>query len=642
MLLSIASEVRRRVFRVGRLLPTLLFVVLAASGQARTAAARATAASEVHSARGATNGPIDTGARDRAIPTEVVLTETSQENSDLGFVDDSAPHPTTPYELARQMAIDGEWEGAEALLKPALTDDPTNGDLHRLSAEVFYYYYKDLGRLDALDAVATHALRAFELALNEHSVDFRAADLLADSAAALKTSDVLDRVFAKAATYDNSGRIELAHARALTTLGSPRADAAWRRAASLASVGNTEAAEQYAERLLDTGRAGDVIDLLARFEQSVTNPYVHFLRGVALERNGFTAQAATEYAHYARFSAEYPAPSRFRIPGSAAQANAGIHFRDEQTPRALDLSVSTEQLRPVINATLTASQAQQGLSYLIYGEAVGESTGGKRAEGWVVRNRVLRGSVNNDAGNACPYVTNSGSGLPDQYKTVMCQGSGAQFNGMCIAWCSNPSTTTCKSNADTNAAATGVYNGTAPDPVGGHCPRGFSTYGMFCDAATSCKGDTTSFRLAGGLFNYAKASGAACPTLCPGAGVGKICGNGGSENCFYPNVRYAPRGVVTYSATFTATGQKGYSAVFSASAGTQKAHMEGPANSANPDFDLYLEKSCGSNCWATVASSARLASVEDLSYSASAAGTYRWRLVSFNGTGSLKLYTVRP
>ena len=31
MLLSIASEVRRRVFRVGRLLPTLLFV-LAASG----------------------------------------------------------------------------------------------------------------------------------------------------------------------------------------------------------------------------------------------------------------------------------------------------------------------------------------------------------------------------------------------------------------------------------------------------------------------------------------------------------------------------------------------------------------------------------------------------------------------------------
>jgi hypothetical protein len=59
--------------------------------------------------------------------------------------------------------------------------------------------------VEALDEVAAHALRAFELAVNEHSLDFLAADLVPDAAAAVKDPEVLDRLFAKAAGYDNSG-----------------------------------------------------------------------------------------------------------------------------------------------------------------------------------------------------------------------------------------------------------------------------------------------------------------------------------------------------------------------------------------------------------------------------------------------------
>ncbi|HXI98547.1 MAG TPA: hypothetical protein VNG73_06350 [Gemmatimonadaceae bacterium] len=635
------SEIRERVHSWSRLLPTVLFVVIAAAAQTRTAGAAITPpGSEVRATHAVTSGAVDTRDREKAIPPEIVLTESPQSSSvPVGPLEDVEPRPTTPYELARQMAMNGAWDQAEALLKTSLANDPANGDLHRLSAEVSYYYYKDLGRAEALDDVAAHALRAFELALNAHSLDLRAADLVADTAAAVKDPAVLDRLFAKAALYDNSGHIALAHARALAALGSPRAEAEFRYAASLASDGNTEAVEEYAERLLDAGRASNALDLLARYEQSATNPYVHFLRGVALEHVGATAQAATEYAKYASFSAEYPAPARFRLSGSTAQASAGIRFTDEHPPSGIHLSPSAERFGPPVASALVASQAQQGLSYLIYGEANGEGTGAKRAEGWVVRNRVLRGSVYNDAGTSCPYVTNSGSTLADQYKTVMCQTS--QFAGMCTAWCSTPSTTTCKQSADSTAAAADVYNGNAPDPVGVHCPSGFSTYGAFCDTATRCKGDTSSFRLAGGLSN--RAASGTCPSVtCMGTGIGKTCGNGGYDNCFYQDTRYAYSGLTTYNATFTSSGQTAYSAAFSANAGMQKAHMEGPENSANPDFDMYLEKSCGSGCWTTVAFSNRSATVEDLSYSSSAVGTYRWRLYAFSGTGSLQLYTVRP
>lgn len=639
------ARVGRCVGCAGRLLPILVFVVLTASGETRTAVARASADSKARTRDVTTSVASDTRERATPMTAEIMLTEPPLQSSIGGDqLDDFEARAATPYEAVRQLAMNGEWEQAEALVKTALASDPNNGDLHRVYAEIAYYNYKDLGRLDALDVVAAHALRAFELALQNSSLDFRAADLLADSAAAVKTPEVLDALFAKAAVFDNSGRLEVARAQALAALGSPNAEEEFRRAASLASVGNTHAVELYAEWLLDAGRTIDALNLLERYEQLATNPYRHFLRGVALDRSGNSAQAATEYEMYASFSAVYPAPARFRLAGSAVQASAGIHFRDEQAPRASTFPMSVQQVGRAVTTALTTSQAQQGLSYLIYGEAGGESMGGKRAEGWVVRNRVLRGNVYNDAAKACPVVENGGTTLGDKYKAVMCQGNGSQFNGMCLYWCSNPSTTSCKDpGADSKAAAVDVYNGNAPDPVGAHCPSGFSSYGAFCDTGTRCVGDTSSFRLAGGLFNYAKASGLACPTLCPGVGVGKTCGNGGSDNCFYPNTRYALTGYYgPYTATFTATGQTGYSDAFSARAGTQKAHMEGTENSLNPDFDLYLEKSCGTNCWTTVASSTRLGTVEDLSYDSSTTASYRWRIKSFKGTGSLQLYTVRP
>jgi len=110
---------------------------------------------------------------------------------------------------------------------------------------------------------------------------------------------------------------------------------------------------------------------------------------------------------------------------------------------------SSETLQ--VTTAISDAQAIKGLSYLIWGEARGESRGGMRAEGWVVRSRVLRGSVGSPA---CPYVVNTGSTLADQYKSVMCQSG--QFYGMCLAWCSDPNTTKCTDNSTTFNVANDV------------------------------------------------------------------------------------------------------------------------------------------------------------------------------------------
>ncbi|MBV9069001.1 MAG: hypothetical protein JO093_01220 [Acidobacteria bacterium] len=550
-------------------------------------------------------------------------------------IDDAPTEPATAYEKARQLALRGAWQEAESVTASALIADPENPDLHRLAAEIAHTYYADFNRLDALEGAAMHAYRAFTLALENASIDYRAAELIADSAAALPVPlDAVSNAFTRAEAYDNSGRIAEAYARTLIAVGAPGAETAFRRAAAVATAGNTETAEAYAEWLLDRGRASDAFDVLARFDTPETNTYVAFLRGVALERLGDTGAAANEYARYTDFSTLYPAPARFRIAGSAAQSAAQIRFED-------DRHVASASVTHAGVLSVTTSQAVQGLAYLIQGEAGTELVGSKRAEGWVVRNRALRGSIYGSDGLSCPYVTNGGATIADQYTNVMCQGSGAQFNGMCIAWCSNPNTTTCKlASADSASAASDVYNGKAPDPVGMHCPGGFAVFGAMCDPATRCYGGQDSYRLRGGVFNWATGVGVPCPARCSSTSVGKTCGNGSSDNCFYSNANYARSGVVTYSVTFTASGQVGLSPSFSAGAGTQTAHLEGPEDQTNPDFDLSLQKSASSG-WVDVARSARAGTVEDLKYSSSASGTYRWRIASMRGTGSAQLYTVR-
>ena len=97
---------------------------------------------------------------------------------------------------------------------------------------------------------------------------------------------------------------------------------------------------------------------------------------------------------------------------------------------------------------------------------------------------------------------------------------------------------------------------------------------------------------------------------------------------------------VTYSGSLSGTGANSYqpstSGYSSTVSGTHSANLTGTGS----DFDLYLQKLSGST-WSNVASSLGTTSTESVSYNGTA-GTYRWRVYSYSGSGTFTLVTTRP
>jgi hypothetical protein len=65
--------------------------------------------------------------------------------------------------------------------------------------------------------------------------------------------------------------------------------------------------------------------------------------------------------------------------------------------------------------------------------------------------------------------------------------------------------------------------------------------------------------------------------------------------------------------------------------------LRGPASA---DFDLYLQKWNGFS-WSTVARSESVTSEEQIAYNGTQ-GYYRWRVVSFSGSGPYTFWLQRP
>jgi vibriolysin len=108
-----------------------------------------------------------------------------------------------------------------------------------------------------------------------------------------------------------------------------------------------------------------------------------------------------------------------------------------------------------------------------------------------------------------------------------------------------------------------------------------------------------------------------------GGGGGGTCDSGGNQHT----------GSVS-------AGQSSY-IPYSAGAGSHVANLEGPAGT---DFDLYLQKQ---SCywifctWGDVASSTSASSIESVSYNGTA-GTYRWEVYAYSGSGSYTLCETHP
>ncbi len=85
------------------------------------------------------------------------------------------------------------------------------------------------------------------------------------------------------------------------------------------------------------------------------------------------------------------------------------------------------------------------------------------------------------------------------------------------------------------------------------------------------------------------------------------------------------------------SGQYGNSSQFTANAGTHTVCLDGPNGT---DFDLYLQRLSGST-WTTVASGTSAAADESITYTGSA-GTYRYRVHAYSGSGSFTVTYTRP
>ena len=99
-------------------------------------------------------------------------------------------------------------------------------------------------------------------------------------------------------------------------------------------------------------------------------------------------------------------------------------------------------------------------------------------------------------------------------------------------------------------------------------------------------------------------------------------------------------GTQTFPGSLASTGSVVYGPTGGSYTTTVSGVHRGCFTGTGRDFDLYLQKLSGST-WSTVARSEGSASTEQISYSGTA-GTYRWRIYSYNGAGAFTLNWSRP
>lgn len=145
--------------------------------------------------------------------------------------------------------------------------------------------------------------------------------------------------------------------------------------------------------------------------------------------------------------------------------------------------------------------------------------------------------------------------------------------------------------------------------------------------------------------NPSATPGAVARAIVGGATSGRLSsvGSGSPNLLLYSLVggtAASPPSGETYTGTFSAAGQSSYhpgTADFSYTGGTLRGVLAGPSNA---DFDLYLQRRNSSGSWTTVARSESATSSESITYSAGA-GTYRWWVYSYSGSGSYTLSVQR-
>lgn len=99
-----------------------------------------------------------------------------------------------------------------------------------------------------------------------------------------------------------------------------------------------------------------------------------------------------------------------------------------------------------------------------------------------------------------------------------------------------------------------------------------------------------------------------------------------------------PPACTSISGSLSGTGQQYLTTQYVSSiSGAHTGKLVGPSG---VDFDLYLQKLSGTT-WSNVAAGETATATENVSYSGTA-GTYRWRVYAYSGSGSFTLCTTKP
>lgn len=414
------------------------------------------------------------------------------------FPDSNEPvEPLRLYLNGVEMLRTGETSEAVTLFRSAVADYPDCRHAHAGLGWALWQKYQNSQAGDDLYTAVQEFILADEIGMKHGRVHYTYP--IAIGLGRLKNSATLDSYFEKALKNGNEPYLaSLDYARGLGLLEDPRAETWYKRAMAVEPEGVADAVAYYAEWLLDHGREAGVVDLVS---DDIRIEYVHFLKGVALERLGRPEEAHQEYDRYRRLNADFPAPARYRIAGSEAQA--GLIFEGDVQP------LSSE------------SQARAKLSRVISGEAQGESVGGQRAVGWTVRTRVFRAY----------YVPTSCGGYGDPNGAWGALPSNASLADKYVAICDAPSQfAQLDPTPSTNTRAQEVWYGLVPDPVSCNCKMGY-VMGSCCSGV--CSGETTQ-----GAFPHGPAwIHANCPECHPSCDcstrVWKPCPNDEPNNCFY-------------------------------------------------------------------------------------------------------------
>ncbi|HEY0737654.1 MAG TPA: twin-arginine translocation signal domain-containing protein [Herpetosiphonaceae bacterium] len=405
------------------------------------------------------------------------------------------PDPTETVEMLRAYlaANDLRWQGNEAGGLAAFGDAvkryPNSRHIQAGLGHALLHQYHHSGTESDLKRVLQHTVRAAEIGMKHNQVHYT--DILAMGLGKTKQTKRFEQLFNRAFEIgDQPHVIHLDYARGLAEAGDRRAEEQFQIAMRNQPYGHIDAMVTFGEWLLDQGRHSDVLAV-------VTAPnsifYPHFLRGVALERQGKTDQARAEYELYKVYSQDFPAPAKYRIDGSTAQD--GIRFED---------SIHAE----------SHCTGHTYLSIMIYCESRGESIGAQRLVGWTARNRALRGTLPNYCG---PTINRSGT-ICDWYYSVI-----TQPNQFYIA-CNSRSTTS-------DNVAYDVFYGYAPEGITGGCAGGGTRYGDACNTGQCSIQNTNSYFPRG---TYWFDLGCTASTSCK-ANAGTLCGNDdiGYDMCFY-------------------------------------------------------------------------------------------------------------